>query len=235
MSSTSKATATSPPDLVEVAALPLRAGTPDVTTAGWWLIRPPRPVTGHASRIHGITNHQLATCPAWADVADEVRDTLHGAWFAAHNASTDYQVLARHLPGWEPAGVLDTLRLTRHTYPDAPGHGLDALIEHLGLDVSRAPAQRHRATFDAYAAAQLLLLAAAHYATWQELISAAIPPGPDPASRLSAHQGSWLSPRPFESHIRSWLRQLVGGHAPVQNAHNQAQAQASVLRAWESS
>lgn len=39
----------------------------------------------------------------------------------------------------------------------------------------------------------------------------------------------------FESHIRSWRRQLVGGHAPVQNAHNQAQAQASVLRAWESS
>ncbi|WP_407560036.1 helix-turn-helix domain-containing protein [Streptomyces sp. 184] len=41
----------------------------------------------------------------------------------------------------------------------------------------------------------------------------------------------------FESHIRSWRRQLVAGHAPVQNTHNQAQAQAqaSVLRAWESS
>ncbi|WP_181787180.1 helix-turn-helix domain-containing protein [Streptomyces phytophilus] len=39
----------------------------------------------------------------------------------------------------------------------------------------------------------------------------------------------------FESHIRSWRRQLVGGHAPVQNTHNQVQAQAAVLRAWESS
>ncbi len=39
----------------------------------------------------------------------------------------------------------------------------------------------------------------------------------------------------FESHIRSWRRQLVGGHAPVQNTHNEAQARASVLRAWESS
>ncbi|MFG2794028.1 helix-turn-helix domain-containing protein [Streptomyces sp. NPDC048419] len=39
----------------------------------------------------------------------------------------------------------------------------------------------------------------------------------------------------FESHIRSWRRQLVAGHKPVQDAHNQAQANSTVLRAWESS
>ncbi|MEU7649222.1 helix-turn-helix domain-containing protein [Streptomyces huasconensis] len=39
----------------------------------------------------------------------------------------------------------------------------------------------------------------------------------------------------FESHIRSWRRQLAGGHKPVQDAHNQAQANSKVLRAWESS
>ena len=39
----------------------------------------------------------------------------------------------------------------------------------------------------------------------------------------------------FESHIRSWRRQLVGGHKPVQDAHNEAQAGSKVLRAWESS
>ncbi|MGW5336289.1 Scr1 family TA system antitoxin-like transcriptional regulator [Streptomyces bauhiniae] len=39
----------------------------------------------------------------------------------------------------------------------------------------------------------------------------------------------------FESHIRSWRRQLVGGHKPVQDAHNEAQANSKVLRAWESS
>ncbi|GDY58486.1 hypothetical protein SVIO_091090 [Streptomyces violaceusniger] len=36
---------TNPPDLVEVAALPMRDGEPDTSTAGAWLIRPPRPVT----------------------------------------------------------------------------------------------------------------------------------------------------------------------------------------------
>ncbi|WP_329561052.1 helix-turn-helix transcriptional regulator [Streptomyces uncialis] len=39
----------------------------------------------------------------------------------------------------------------------------------------------------------------------------------------------------FESHIRSWRRQLVAGHRPVQDAHNAAQAGSAVLRAWESS
>jgi transcriptional regulator with XRE-family HTH domain len=41
--------------------------------------------------------------------------------------------------------------------------------------------------------------------------------------------------RGFESHIRSWRRQLVAGHKPVQDAHNEAQANSTVLRAWESS
>ncbi|AJE80764.1 MULTISPECIES: helix-turn-helix domain-containing protein [Streptomyces] len=39
----------------------------------------------------------------------------------------------------------------------------------------------------------------------------------------------------FESHIRSWRRQLAAGHRAAQEAHNTAQAGASVLRAWESS
>ncbi|MEU9335796.1 helix-turn-helix transcriptional regulator [Streptomyces sp. NPDC048290] len=39
----------------------------------------------------------------------------------------------------------------------------------------------------------------------------------------------------FESHIRSWRRQLATGHRPVQEAHNEAQASSTVLRAWESS
>ncbi|KUH36748.1 MULTISPECIES: helix-turn-helix domain-containing protein [Streptomyces] len=39
----------------------------------------------------------------------------------------------------------------------------------------------------------------------------------------------------LESHQRSWRRQLAAGHRPVQEAHNQAHADASVLRAWESS
>ncbi|MFJ5851214.1 Scr1 family TA system antitoxin-like transcriptional regulator [Streptomyces sp. NPDC092903] len=38
-----------------------------------------------------------------------------------------------------------------------------------------------------------------------------------------------------ESHIRSWRRQLVAGHEPVQDAYNRAQANSKIMRTWESS
>ncbi|MDH6130211.1 hypothetical protein [Kitasatospora sp. GP82] len=85
-------------------------------------------------------------------------------------------MLLRHLPGWQPAGVLDTLRLARATYPKASGYGLDALIELAGIDLAAVPGQRHRAAFDARAAALLLLHLAERYATWGTLIAAAVPP-----------------------------------------------------------
>jgi exodeoxyribonuclease X len=166
-----------PPDLVEVAALPLRNGTPDTSTAGAWLVRPPVPVTPFATRVHKLTNEVLKTCPSWEEVRDDVRTMLDGAWICAHNVSVEYKVLTRHLPGWEPAGVIDTLRLARATYKDSPKHNLDALIQHTGMDLSRAPAHRHRATFDAYATALLLLHMAEHHTTWETLVQAAAPPG----------------------------------------------------------
>ncbi|SOD67845.1 DNA polymerase-3 subunit epsilon/exodeoxyribonuclease X [Streptomyces zhaozhouensis] len=166
-----------PPDLVEVAALPVRHGQPDTTTAGHWLIQPPRPVTSFAARVHGITDQQLADQPRWETVAPQVHGLLGEAWICAHHAHVDYQALARHLPDWRPAGVIDTLRLARATYPDAPRHTLDALLTHTGIDLTHAPAQRHRATFDAYATAHLLLAMATHYDDWDALRAAAVPPG----------------------------------------------------------
>lgn len=166
----------SPPDLVEVAALPVRFGTPETTTAGAWQICPPRPVTPFAARVHGLTDRTLADSPAWDQVRDEVAGLLGTAWVCAHNAHVDYGVLRRHMPDWSPVGVLDTLRLARATYSDLDSYSLDALIEHERLDLSNAPAHRHRATYDAYATAVLLLALARHYPTWNALTEAAVPP-----------------------------------------------------------
>lgn len=166
-----------PPDLVEVAALPVRDGAPDTTVAGAWLIRPPIPVTPFAARVHGLTNERLAGCPPWGQIADHVRAMIGGAWICAHNAHVDYRVLARHLPGWQPAGVLDTLRLAKATYPGLPSYKLDALIDHTHLDLTHAPAQRHRATYDAYATTLLFLTMANQHPTWDALVAAAVPPG----------------------------------------------------------
>lgn len=166
-----------PPDLVEVAAIPIVQGRPVPDSARSALIRPAQPITPFATRVHGITNRQVENCPTWADIAPQVRADLTGVWIAAHNASVDYGVLSRHLPGWQPDGVIDTLRLARATYPTAPRHGLDALLEHTRIDLTTVPGQRHRAGYDAHATALLLLAMAAQYDSWTALTTAAVPPG----------------------------------------------------------
>ncbi|MET9863100.1 exonuclease domain-containing protein [Streptomyces smyrnaeus] len=168
---------TNPPDLVEVAALPVRGGRPDTSTAGAWLTKPRRPVTPFAARVHGLTNELLNAQPGWEEIAAQVHTLLGTSWVAAHNAHVDHRVLTAHLPRWQPAGVLDTLRLAKATYPGLPKYSLDALVAHVEPDLTQAPAQRHRATFDAYATAQLLIAMAAHYDTWDQLVAVAVPPG----------------------------------------------------------
>ncbi|MEU6721782.1 3'-5' exonuclease [Nonomuraea sp. NPDC046802] len=166
-----------PPDLVEVAAIPIAAGRPVPEDARCTLIRPPRPITPFAARIHHITSHVVQAAPSWEEVAPDVHAHLQGAWIAAHNARVDYDALRRHLPRWEPAGVVDTLRLARATYPDASKYSLDALLAYTNVPLAGISGQRHRAGYDAHATALLLLDLARHYDTWDALIAVAIPPG----------------------------------------------------------
>ncbi|MEU6403156.1 3'-5' exonuclease [Streptomyces sp. NPDC046985] len=180
-----------PPDLVEVAALPVRDGRPDKSIAGAWLTKPKRPVTPFAARVHGLTDQVLEDEPGWEEIKDAVHDLLGTAWIAAHNAHVDYRVLSAHLPQWQPAGVIDTLRLAKAAYPELPRHSLDALIKHASPDLSQAPGQRHRAAFDAYATAQLLNAMADRYESWDQLVAVAVPPGLPGAPDLEQEPTLW--------------------------------------------
>ncbi|WP_237519235.1 3'-5' exonuclease [Streptomyces sp. HUCO-GS316] len=124
-----------------------------------------------------MTNEVFAEEPAWEKIADEVGALLGTAWIAEHHSHIDYRVLAAYLPQWRPAGVIDTLRLAKANSPGLPKCTLDALIEHLAPNLCEAPAQRHRAAFEAYATAQLLVVMASRYETWDQLIASAVPPG----------------------------------------------------------
>ena len=104
-----------PPDLVEIAAYPVRDGQADKTTAGAWLTKPNRPVTPFAARVHGLTNQVLEDKPSWEEIRDEVHTMLGTAWIAAHNAHVDYRVLSAHLPQVAPG------RSHRHA-PAGQGH-----------------------------------------------------------------------------------------------------------------
>lgn len=179
-----------PPEIVEIAVLTLDepVSREHVST---WLIRPLQPITSLVTRkVHGISNADVADCPPWAQVADEVADVLTDRTLIAHNASVEHRVLATHLPDWQPPLVLDTLRLAKHVWPGlAGGYGLDRLIAHADLDVDDSvqddaePSvgdksdRRHRAGYDTWMTTGLLFsLAEQSGLDWPGLVRVAALP-----------------------------------------------------------
>jgi exodeoxyribonuclease X len=146
-----------PPEIVELAAVTITDGA--VGEPMSWLVKPERPITGLVTRkVHGITNPTVATAPPFTQIRHQVAALLEGRRLVAHNARVEVELLARQLPGFSPAGVVDTLRLARVLWPGRDSYGLDALIRQEGLDLSPVGnSRRHRAAYDAYATALLLL------------------------------------------------------------------------------
>jgi DNA polymerase III epsilon subunit family exonuclease len=145
-----------PPDLVELAAVPVVGGI--IGGPLTWLVRPDEPITPFARRIHGITNEQVADAPVFADIKDQVLAAIDGAALVAHNAHVDVGVLQRKLDNWECPEVFDTLKLARRLLPKQPSYKLGSLVDTLFLDKDipdgLAP---HRATYDALVAARLFI------------------------------------------------------------------------------
>jgi exodeoxyribonuclease X len=145
-----------PPDLVEVAVVPIIDGT--VGGPVGWLVKPDRPIKYFATRIHGITNQDVADAPGFAAIADEVRAALDGPVLVAHNAHVDVGVLTRHLSGWAVPEVFDTLKLARRLLPDQPGYRLGMLVTALDLaEGLAADLTPHRAAYDALVTARLFV------------------------------------------------------------------------------
>jgi DNA polymerase III epsilon subunit-like protein len=145
-----------PPDLVELAVVPIVGGEIGEPTS--WLVQPDRPIKHFATRIHGITTQDVAEEPSLEMIADEVRTSLDVSALVAHNAHVDIGVLQRELTGWQPPEVFDTLKLAKRLAPDQPGYKLGMLVKAFnlaeGLPDDLVP---HRATYDALVAARLFV------------------------------------------------------------------------------
>ncbi len=145
-----------PPDLVELAVVPIVGGVIQAPTS--WLVKPEHPITHFASRIHGITTQDVADVPAFEAIADEVHQALDAPALIAHNAHVDTGVLKRQLPAWDVPEVFDTLKLAKRLLPKQPGYKLGMLVKALklaeGLPGGLTP---HRATYDALVTARLFV------------------------------------------------------------------------------
>jgi exodeoxyribonuclease X len=157
-----------PPDLVELAAVPVVGGVIGEPLS--WLVKPDAPIKHFATRIHGLTNNDVADCPSFEAITGNVLAALDADALVAHNAHVDLGVLSRKLPDWESPEVFDTLKLARRLVPGLDSYRLGKLVEAYslaeGLPDDLNP---HRATYDALVAARLFVLLATKAASLEEL------------------------------------------------------------------
>ena len=112
------------------------------------LVNPEVSIPSNIQRFIGITDAMVADAPRFADLAGELAMLLQGRLFIAHNARFDHGFLrnefARLGVSFSPQ-VMCSVKLSRALYPGFPRHGLDALMERLGIGCDA----RHRALGDA--------------------------------------------------------------------------------------
>ncbi len=132
--------------VVEIGAVKLRAGR--IIKSQVWRINPGRPMPSAATRVHGLTDQDVAAAPGFKDVYPEFVAFARGTMLVAHHAGFDvrfiaYEALRNDLPV-PPEPVLDSLRLAREWWPELENHGLKPVAEHLKIK----PGRYHRALDD---------------------------------------------------------------------------------------
>ncbi|MCB4757184.1 MAG: hypothetical protein LHV69_09205 [Elusimicrobia bacterium] len=114
------------------------------------LINPERPIPAWITAFTGIDDEMVEKAPTFEEIAPALRKILSKGIFTAHNASFDYRFLQQEFCRLEEPlerPTLCTVRLARRLFPDLRSRGLDALCEHLLIDIW----DRHRAAGDAEA------------------------------------------------------------------------------------
>ncbi len=144
-----------PPDLVELAIVRIVGGEVRMPPIEW-LVRPPKPITWHAMRVHGIANNDVQEQPSLEDIRGDVRGCLDANIIVGHRVSVDCGILQLSIPDWAPSATLDTWKLAKKAVPSLTSYALSALIEELGL-VSLLEGRPHRAGYDALAAAHVFI------------------------------------------------------------------------------
>lgn len=145
--------------ILEIAAVRLLDGRPDIATAYTTLINPERPVPARPWLSPGLTTDVLADAPSLAAVEPQLAVRLNGRILVGHNIGVDWRLLNRRCPTITPVALLDTYKLARQS-PTSGSRSLAALLEALdltGMVNTAAPGSRpHRALWDTVGAAVLL-------------------------------------------------------------------------------
>ncbi len=114
------------------------------------LVDPEVPIPPVIQALTGITDAMVKGAPTFPAIARDIEERIADCVFVAHNARFDHGFLKHAFArAGRPfnARPLCTVRLSRRLFPEAQGHGLDAIVARHGLAVT----DRHRALGDARA------------------------------------------------------------------------------------
>lgn len=140
-----------PPEIVELAMVQVADGVVTPTQRHYF-IHPETPISPLVTRIHGITNEDVASAPSFLDIADDLLSWLEGAAIVGHNVKVEVDILSRSLAGWVPTMAIDTLRLSRLVLPNLASYSLESvgkLLGHTAEARKRSSQEHHSALFDA--------------------------------------------------------------------------------------
>ncbi|MEL6646873.1 MAG: 3'-5' exonuclease [Pseudomonadota bacterium] len=121
-------------------------------------VNPGRPIPPSSTRIHHVTDADVAQAPTIAEAGRQLYDFSKDAVLVAHNAPFDIGLLKRHEAeigaAWDHP-VLDTVLLSAVAFGATEEHSLDALCDRLGIRID--PKDRHTALGDAHVTADALV------------------------------------------------------------------------------
>lgn len=119
-----------------------------------------RPVNPHAPGFFHARRAEITTSPEWNTLLPQLCRQLHGTTLAAHNISTERNILRDKAPLHRFSPWIDTLKLTRNAYPGLPSYKLEYLSDKLELTPlaeQLCPGRlAHDALYDAVCCALLL-------------------------------------------------------------------------------
>ncbi|MDD4735854.1 MAG: 3'-5' exonuclease [Kiritimatiellae bacterium] len=119
-----------------------------------------RPFNPMAPGNHHALRPQLKVAPTFQELWPQLVPWLHGVILCAHNIATEKNILNQQAPLHYFGPWIDTLKLSRAAWPDAPSHKLEELTLALNLrdeaDAFCPNREPHDALYDAVCCALLL-------------------------------------------------------------------------------
>lgn len=149
----------SPPEIIELAMVEVRSKELTGKTHHWF-VKPDKPISYRVTKIHGITNDDVAQEPSIEDIEDDVCLWLEDVAIVGHNVKIEVDALKLGLTHWTPRTAIDTLKLARSLKPGLASYSLQNLGIELGLSekaVELTGQGHHSALFDATLTALLFL------------------------------------------------------------------------------